>query len=100
MVWQRMDSWCQFFSPRKIVSSSEHTNDLVPLRSGGRLYMRDDRYDNVTAGRCRALADRYKTEAKELGISKKRASVLMNISRTYSGLASQLEILAGDTGET
>jgi hypothetical protein len=31
--------------------------------------------------------------------SKKRATVLMNISRTYSGLASQLEILAGDKAE-
>src|SRR4051812_11551272 len=97
MVWQ---SWRQLFSPRRVVSSSGHTNDLVPPRSGGRLYMRDDRYDNVSAARCRALADRYRAEAKELGLSKKRASVLMNISRTFSGLASQLEILAGDKGET
>jgi hypothetical protein len=61
--------------------------------------MSDDGYDNLTAAQCRAISDRHKARAKQPGISKKRAAVLMNIARTYSGLASQLEILAGDKGE-
>jgi hypothetical protein len=58
-----------------------------------------DRHDNLTPAQCRTFAERHKAEAKQLGISQKRAAVLMNIARTYSGLASQLEILAGDKGE-
>jgi len=61
--------------------------------------MPDDGCDNLTAAQCRIFAERNKARAKQPGISKKRATVLMNISRTYSGLASQLEILAGDKGE-
>jgi hypothetical protein len=61
--------------------------------------MPDDGYDNLTAAQCRAISDRHKAGAKQPGVSKKRATVLMNIARTYSGLASQLEILAGDKGE-
>jgi hypothetical protein len=58
--------------------------------------MPDDGYDNLTAAQCRKFAARNKARAKQPGISKKRATVLMNISRTYSGLASQLEILADE----
>jgi len=61
--------------------------------------MPDDGYDNLTAAQCRTFAERNKARAKQLGISKKQATVLTNIARTYSGLASQLEILAGDKGE-
>jgi hypothetical protein len=61
--------------------------------------MPDDDYDNLTTAQCRTFAERNKARAKQPGISKKRATVLTNIARTYSGLASQLEILAGDKGE-
>jgi hypothetical protein len=61
--------------------------------------MPDDGYDNLTAAQCRTFAEHNKARAKQPGISKKRATVLTNIARTYRGLASQLEILAGDKGE-
>ena len=61
--------------------------------------MPDDGYDNLTPAQCRTFAERNKARAKQPGISKKRATVLTNIARSYSGLASQLEILAGDKGE-
>jgi hypothetical protein len=61
--------------------------------------MLDGGYDNLTAAQCRTLAELNKARAKEPGISKKRAAVLMNIARTYTGLASQLDILVGDKGE-
>jgi len=61
--------------------------------------MLDDGYDNLTAAQCRKLAELNKARAKQPGIPKKKATVLMNIARTYSGLASQLDILAGDKGE-
>jgi hypothetical protein len=56
--------------------------------------MLDGGHDNLTAAQCRALAERHKARAKQPGTSKKRATVLMNIARTYIGLASQLEISA------
>jgi len=99
LAWQSIHSWCRFFRSRGSVSSSRHINDLVPLNSEGTHFMPDDGYDNLTAAQCRTFAERNKARAKQPGISKKRATVLMNISRTYSGLASQLEILACDKGE-
>ena len=88
-----------FSRSRGSVSSSRHINDLVPLDSEETHSMPDDGYDNLTAAQCRTFAERNKARAKQPGISIKRATVLMNIARTYSGLASQLEILAGDKGE-
>jgi hypothetical protein len=99
MAWRSIHSWCRFFRPRGIVSSSRYINDLISPVSGGTRYMPYDGHDNLTAAQCRAISDRHKAGAKQPGISKKRAAVLMNIARTYSGLASQLEILAGDKGE-
>jgi hypothetical protein len=99
LAWQSIHSWCRFFTSRGSVSSSRHITDLVPLNSEGTHSVPDDGYDNLTAAQCRAFAEGNKARAKQPGISKKRATVLMNISRTYSGLASQLEILAGDKGE-
>ena len=43
---------------------------------------------------CRQFADDYEAKAREAGISPKRSTVLRNIARGYSALASQLEILA------
>ena len=53
----------------------------------------------VTAAQCRDLADDHKGRAREAGISQKRAVLLTNIARSFSGLASQLEILAVDMAE-
>jgi|tagenome__1003787_1003787.scaffolds.fasta_scaffold20161514_1 hypothetical protein len=98
MGWQSIHSWRHFFRPPRVVPSSEHINDLGPLVPEGTVMLKD-RHDNLTPAQCRTLADRYKAEAKQAGISEKRAAVSMNIARTYSGLASQLEILAVDKGE-
>ncbi|KWV49832.1 hypothetical protein AS156_14975 [Bradyrhizobium macuxiense] len=50
----------------------------------------------MTAAEARKLASEYRAQARQAGISQKRASLLTNISRTFSGLASQLEILEAD----
>jgi hypothetical protein len=50
----------------------------------------------LTAAQCRQLAVEHKACAKLPGISPKRASLHTNIARSYSGLASQLEMLAAD----
>ncbi|WP_128971717.1 hypothetical protein [Bradyrhizobium tropiciagri] len=50
----------------------------------------------MTAADCRKLTSEYRAQAKQAGISEKRASLLTNISRTFSGLASQLEMLEAD----
>ncbi|KWV55994.1 hypothetical protein AS156_05125 [Bradyrhizobium macuxiense] len=50
----------------------------------------------MTAADCRKLASEYRAHATQAGISIKRASLLTNISRTFSGLASQLEMLEAD----
>jgi hypothetical protein len=48
----------------------------------------------MTAAECRKLAEQYRDQAKESGLSRKKATILKNISRSFRGLASQLEILA------
>lgn len=54
---------------------------------------------HVTAAQCRQLSDHHKAGAREAGISQKRASLLVNIARSFSGLASQLEMLSVDMAE-
>ena len=51
---------------------------------------------NLAAEQCRRFADDYKAKAREPGISPKRSRILTNIARSFSALASQLEILAID----
>ena len=53
----------------------------------------------VTAAQCRQLADYFKARAKETGGSQKRATLLANISRSFSCLAHQLEMLDVDVVE-
>jgi len=53
----------------------------------------------ITAAQCRLLASDHNAGAKEPGISQKRASLLKNIARSFTGLASQLEMLAVDVAE-
>jgi hypothetical protein len=50
----------------------------------------------LTAAQCRRLADEHKARAKVPGLSLKRVSLHTNIARSFSGLASQLEMLAED----
>jgi hypothetical protein len=50
----------------------------------------------MTAAECRELASEYKAQARQAGISQRRATLLVNISHSFSGLASQLDILADD----
>lgn len=50
----------------------------------------------LPAAEYRSIASAYRAQAKQAGISQKRASLLTNISRTFSGLASQLEMLEAD----
>ena len=99
MAWKSIQSWCRFFGSRRTVSSSRNTNDLVPLSSDGTRYMLDEGYEDLTAAQCRTFAERNKARAEQPGISTKRATVLMNISRSYNALASQLEILAEEKGK-
>jgi hypothetical protein len=53
----------------------------------------------ITAAQCRLLAGDHNARAKEAGISKKRVSLLKNIVRSFTGFASQLEMLAADVAE-
>jgi len=46
------------------------------------------------------LAAKYKAEAAKVGISPKRATLLTNISRTYTALGSQLAMLIDDVKST
>jgi hypothetical protein len=50
----------------------------------------------LTAAQCRQLAGEHKARAKVTGLSLKRVSLHTNIARSFSGLASQLEMLAED----
>jgi hypothetical protein len=50
----------------------------------------------VTAAECRQLAKQYGDQARAAGLSEKKATILKNLSRSFSGLASQLEILAAE----
>ena len=49
----------------------------------------------LTADECKNCSADCKSRAKEPGVSKERAAVLMNISMTWTILAGQLERLAG-----
>ncbi|UQR61762.1 hypothetical protein LRP30_33930 [Bradyrhizobium sp. C-145] len=49
-----------------------------------------------TASEFRQLALDYKAQAKEIGITSRRAALLRNIAHSYSGLAHQLDMLAED----
>jgi hypothetical protein len=55
--------------------------------------------NNVTAAQCRQLAKSHKAQSRVVGISRKRVVLLSNISRSFNGLASQLEMLAADEAE-
>jgi hypothetical protein len=50
----------------------------------------------TTADKCLEVAANYKAEAALANISPRRASLLRNISRTYTALASQLAMLQHD----
>ena len=47
----------------------------------------------LTAAECRRLAKVYRDQANEIRIHPRTASVLNNIASSFSGLASQLEML-------
>jgi hypothetical protein len=49
-----------------------------------------------SAARCRELAAQYKDRATQTGLAAKRATLLRNISRSLTSLASQLEMLVDD----
>jgi len=53
----------------------------------------------ITAAECRGLAAHHRAQASEVGISRKRATVLANIAHSFAGLASQLEMLADDVAQ-
>jgi hypothetical protein len=48
----------------------------------------------LTAEECRALAQKYKIMSQAPNISNEQAFILKNISRSYAGLATQLDTLA------
>ena len=47
----------------------------------------------LSAAECRKLAKQYEDQGKEPGVSPRMATVLTNISRSFSGLATQYELL-------
>ena len=49
---------------------------------------------DYTVAECRQLAANYKARAREAGYSQRRSALFSNIARSYSALASQLEMLA------
>lgn len=46
-----------------------------------------------------SLADQHKAQARMAGISQRRATLLSNIARSFSALATQLDMLADDAAE-
>ena len=66
-----------------------------PDRSGDALHM----IKGPTPAQCREFADHHKARARDPGISQKRATLFANIARSFSGLASQLEMLADDIAQ-
>jgi hypothetical protein len=50
----------------------------------------------LTAAECRKLVQSYKRQANEPGLSPRRETLLRNIARSLSGLATQLDMLAVD----
>jgi hypothetical protein len=53
----------------------------------------------LTAAQCRQFADEHKARARKPGLSSKRTSLLTNIAHSFSGLASQLEMLDADMAQ-
>ena len=53
----------------------------------------------MPAAEYRSIASAYKAKASEPGISPRRVSLLTNISRSFIGLATQLDMLAADMSE-
>lgn len=50
----------------------------------------------VTASQCQALAGEYKSLARQSNVSDERAAMLLNIARSFVGLATQLDRLAAN----
>jgi plasmid stabilization system protein ParE len=48
----------------------------------------------LTPAECQALANEYKSLARQPDISRERAAMLTNIARSFTGLATQLDRLA------
>jgi hypothetical protein len=55
--------------------------------------------ESLTPVECRLIAQDHNASAKGAGLSLRRKSILTNIARSYSGLASQMEILDADLAE-
>jgi hypothetical protein len=53
----------------------------------------------LTVNECRKLAKAYRDKAEATGVSQKEATVLKNIAKSFSGLASQFEILVAISKE-
>jgi hypothetical protein len=51
----------------------------------------------LTAEQCQTFAREYKNMLQASNISTDRAFILKNISRSFAGLASQLDMLAANT---
>ena len=62
---------------------------------GGALLM----IKGLAAAQCREFAEHHKAQAKDPGISQKRATLFANIARSFNALASQLEMLADDIAQ-
>jgi hypothetical protein len=54
----------------------------------------------VTATECRELAKSYRSQASDPDLSARRATLLRNIAHSFSGLASQLDMLIDDTEDS
>ncbi len=48
----------------------------------------------LTAAECQALADEYRSRARQPEISKECAAMLTNIARSFAGLGTQLDRLS------
>jgi hypothetical protein len=53
----------------------------------------------LTAAQCQALANEYKSCARDPNIPKELADMLTNIARSFAGLSTQLDRLASYTRE-
>ncbi|WP_426610173.1 hypothetical protein [Bradyrhizobium sp. McL0616] len=73
---------------RSFVLSEEIPCQTVPKRRSPELAAMP------TAAECRILASAFKLKATEAGVPARTATLMKNISRSFSGLASQLEMLA------
>ena len=55
--------------------------------------MRAEVCELQTAEECRRLAQAYRAKADEIGVDPRTATVMRNIANSFSGLASQFEML-------